>query len=53
MEQNVSWRDHITNPELYGNIPPLSEKIKECRLRLELPAYKVIVWEPTHGRRGP
>ena len=61
MAQNVSWRDHITNLELYGNIPPLSEKIKERRLRLaghclrhpELPANKVIMWEPTHDRRGP
>ena len=34
MAQNVSWRDHITNLELYGNIPPLSEKIKERWLRL-------------------
>ncbi|XP_071795689.1 uncharacterized protein [Asterias amurensis] len=59
--QNASWRDHSTNLELYGNIPLLSEKIKERRLRLaghclrhpELPAIKAIVWEPTHGRRCP
>ena len=29
MAQNVSWRDHIINLELYGNIPALSEKIGE------------------------
>ena len=40
-------------------IPKLSEKMKEGRLLLaghchrhpELPASKVIVWEPKHGRR--
>ncbi|XP_071796312.1 uncharacterized protein [Asterias amurensis] len=61
MAQNVSWRDHSTNLQLYGNFPQLSEKINERRLRLaghclrhpELPAHKAIVWEPTHGRCCP
>ena len=59
--QNVTWKDHITNAQLYGDIPPLTEKIKSRRLRLaghchrhpELPANKLIVWEPNHGKRKP
>ena len=31
---NISWKDKITNQELYDDLPPLSDKIKERRLRL-------------------
>ena len=24
---NISWRDHVTNKELYGSLPPLSIKV--------------------------
>ena len=30
---NVSWSDHVTNEALYGDKPPISETIKERRLR--------------------
>jgi len=30
---NISWKDKITNKELYGDLPPLSDRIKERRLR--------------------
>ena len=29
--QNVTWKDYITNVQLYGDIPPLTEKIKSRR----------------------
>ena len=58
--QNISWRDHINNARLYGNIPPITEKIRERTMKLaghchrhpELPASQLIVWEPTHGARS-
>ena len=57
---DVSWKTHTTNKELYGNIPPISHTIIERRLQLSghcLGATnevisEVILWEPTHGKRG-
>ena len=57
---NVSWRDHLTNKELYRNIPKVSAKVTSWRLQLaghcfrhpELPAHSVLLWQPTHGNRG-
>ena len=57
---NVHWSEHVTNEVLYGKLPALSDKIAARRLRLaghcqrhpELSANKVVLWEPTHGRRN-
>ena len=57
---NVHWSNKITNKELYGGWPALSDKIASRRLQLaghchrhpELCAQKLILWEPTHGHRG-
>ena len=53
-------QQHITNKDLYGEIPKVSDKIAARRLKLaghclrhpELPASHVVLWEPTHGRKG-
>jgi hypothetical protein len=58
MALNVSWKEHRTNIDLYGNLPKLSSKIAERRLKLaghcvrhpEEEASKTILWEPTTGR---
>ena len=50
----------ITNSELYGNLPNLSSKVAQRRLRLaghiqrhpELTLHSVLLWEPLHGRAG-
>ena len=55
---NVSWKDHITNVNLYGKLPRLSDKIRQRRMRLaghcvrhlELSACELILWEPTYGK---
>ena len=55
-----SLEQKITNKELYGGWPALSDKIASRRLQLaghchrhpELCAQKLILWEPTHGHRG-
>ena len=31
---NISWRDHISNKDLYGKIPKITDTIREQRLRL-------------------
>ena len=55
---NISWREHITNEELYGSLPKLSTRIKERRMRLaghcyrhkEEEASKLVLWQPKHGK---
>ena len=57
---NISWKDHVTNAELYGDLPRLTDKIAARRLSLaghcfrhpELPAHHVILWQPKHGKMG-
>ena len=57
---NKSWREHPTNKELYGNIPPISKSILQRRLRFaghcwrskeELVA-EVLLWKPSHGKQS-
>ena len=55
-----SWKDHPTNKELYGNIPPISETIQQQRLRFaghcwrskEELAGDVLLWKPSHGKKS-
>ena len=57
---NIHWSQHITNTQLYGNLPPVSNKIKQRRLRLsghlirheEEIANKLVMWEPTTQGRA-
>ena len=56
---NVLPSSHITNKELYGDIPQLSDKIASRRLQLaghcfrhpELCVQPLVLWEPRHGTR--
>lgn len=56
--QNISWKAHVANKELYGPLPRLSEIIKRRRLALaghvtrqNEPAGKVLLWTPEEPRR--
>ena len=57
MALNISWKQRLTNVELYGRLPKVSSKITERRMKLaghihrhpELTANKLLFWEPTHG----
>ena len=57
---NINRSAHVTNSSLYEGIPKVSEKIATRRMRLaghcqrhqELPASKLVLWEPTHGHRS-
>ena len=57
---NKSWRDHLTNEQLYGDIPKISKSIRMQRLRFtdhcwgskyEVASY-LILWQPHHGNRS-
>ena len=60
MALNVSWQDHMRNVDLYGNLPKLTDKIRQRRMRLaghcvrhpELAACELILWDPAHGKRS-
>ena len=56
--KNVSWRDRLTNAQLYGQIPKLSTTIKNRRLALaghvarhNEPANNLLFWSPEEARR--
>ena len=56
----VSWRDHMTNLELYGRIPPISTTLRERRIRFSGYIWRskneissqLLFWEPRHGKRS-
>ena len=58
LDITVSHTQHVSNAELYGNLPKLSSKIAQRRLRFaghchrhqELTSNRVLFWEPTHGK---
>ena len=58
--KNKHWNLHLTNEELYKNIPKISDTIRKQRLRFaghcwrskdEL-ASDLLLWNPTHGKRS-
>ena len=54
----MSWKDHKTNIELYGNLPTLSSTIRQRRMRFtghclranNQPAEKLLFWSPYDGK---
>ena len=56
--KNINWSEHITNEELYGKLPKISEKIRKRRLKFaghcmrhpELAASSLVLWQPSHGQ---
>ena len=59
MALNVNWKQHLTNKEVYGNLPRATMKVQERRMRFaghlhrhpELTANRLLLWEPKHGVR--
>ena len=57
---NKSWRDHLTNEQLYGDIPKISKSIRMQRLRFaghcwgskDEVASDLVLWQPQHGNRS-
>jgi hypothetical protein len=57
---NVSWKMHMTNKELYGDIPKVTAKISSRRLQYAGHCKRakgrivsdLVTWRPTQGRRA-
>ena len=55
--KNIDWQAKLTNKQLYGKLKPITDTIRERRLRLaghvhrdqSSPAHKTILWQPKHG----
>ena len=57
--KNINWQAKLTNKQLYGKLKPITDTIRERRLRLaghvhrdhdqSSPAHKTILWQPKHG----
>ena len=55
---NISWRDHIPNSVVYGDIPPVTSTIRQRRLRFaghcmrtaNQPISRLIFWTPPGGK---
>ena len=67
MALNVSWKQHIPNIQLYGELLPVSTKVQQSRMCLaghsphchcvrhdDEFANKLVLWQPTdgHANRG-
>ena len=56
---NKKWPDHPTNDEIYGNILPTSNLIRETRVRFDGHCFRsketivgnAILWKPNHGKK--
>ena len=57
---DVSWKDHITNKELYGDLPKITTQISKRRLKFAGHCKRsegkivseLVTWRPTQGRRS-
>ena len=62
MALNISWQQHMTNEQLYDDLPPVTSKITTRRLKLaghcvrhkEEVSSNLVLWQPLHGytKRG-
>lgn len=57
MALNISWKQHMTNEQLYGRLPKVTSKIAARRLKLaghlmrhpEEMASSLVLWQPSQG----
>ena len=61
MSLGVSWKQKLTNEELYQELPKVTNKIAERRLKLaghcirhpEISASTLVLWQPKRGAPRP
>ena len=52
MALNISWKQKLTNNELYQQLPPVSDKIRKRRMKLAGHCVRhkdLVLWEPNDG----
>ena len=60
MALNISWKQKLTNKQLYASMPAVTSKVRHRRLKLaghcvrhpEEVASQLVLWEPSQGRRN-
>jgi len=59
MALNISWREHVTDELLYGDLPKITTKIRTRRLKLAghcarhpEEASNLVLWVPDRGSKG-
>ena len=60
MALNINWRDMVTNIIVYGDLPRVTDKIRDMRMTLaghihwheDLVAHEVLFCDPQHESRG-
>ena len=58
--ETIDQENHLSNAELYGNIPRVTATIRQQRLRFAGHCWRsknelsseVLLWEPSHGKRS-
>ena len=58
---NVHWKQHITNQQLYGDLPKITNKIRVRRLPFaghccrssDETVSRLLLWNSKHGKRTP
>ena len=58
--KGVTWRQYMTNDELYGNLRKVTDIIKERRTKFsghcwrskKKIIHKLLLWEPLHGKKS-
>ena len=59
--QNISWREHKTKEQIYGDIPPISTTVAQRRVRFAGNCFRakdqvipdVLYWRLPCPNRGP
>ena len=59
MALDIPWQSHTTNVHLYGDLPKVSEKVRQQRMRIsghcirhkEEIASQLVLWQPTGNRK--
>ena len=57
--QNISWKQHYTLKQIYGKIPPLTERLAQRRVKFAGHCFRaenelisdLILWKPSRGRK--
>ena len=49
---NNTWRNRVTNAQLYGDLPSGFRTVghaRHCHCHRELPTSQLVLWRPAHG----
>ena len=57
---DISWKAHMSNERLYGDLPKVSDKVRKRRLQFAGHCVRssgqvvldLVLWKPLHGRRS-